>query len=102
MSSIRVVGASKRLPPQKLVKDIQTLLAVMVYFEVDTKKQAHVNELYDTALKYYQNNVKAFVRPESDVQAEEGKHFLTPAKCLRFTSDQLVILSVFRVCFSVL
>ena len=87
---LRVVSAPRRPPPQKLVKDVQTLLSIMVYFELHTKKLCHAVDLYEYALRFYRNNVESFVNTDSDVQSSEGKHFLTPPKFQKFSREQLM------------
>lgn len=75
---LKVVAAARPPAPPKLVKDVQCLLILLVYFELHTCQTKSEKDLHAKALKYYEQNVANFVNEDIDARSDEGIEFLQP------------------------
>ena len=75
---LKVVAAARPPAPPKLVKDVQCLLILLVFFELHTCQTKSEKDLHAKALKYYEQNVANFVNEDIDARSDEGINFLQP------------------------
>ena len=68
----KVVVAARQLPPPKMVKDAQCILILLVFFELHTTQTKCEKDVFVKALKYFEQNVKNFVKNERSFYALEN------------------------------
>ena len=87
---VKVVAASKGAASQKLVKDAQSLLILLVFFELHSTQTKSEKDIFAKAIKYYEQNVLNFVNKDLDARSDEGVKFLQSNEKYRpLTSVQL-------------
>jgi hypothetical protein len=90
-AKVKVVSAPKSAAPQKLVKDAQSLLILLVFFELHTTQTKSEKDIFVKATKYYEQNVQNFVNKDIDARSDEGVQFLqSKERYLPLTSVQLL------------
>ena len=88
---LKVVVATRPPATPKAVKDIQSLLILLVFFELHTTQTKNEKDIHIRALKYYEQNVANFVNDDLDARSEEGIQFLQPSdKFAVVTAEQLL------------
>jgi hypothetical protein len=90
-AKVKVVSAPKSAAPQKLVKDAQSLLILLVFFELHTTQTKSEKDIFVKATKNYDQNVQNFVNKDIDARSDEGVQFLqSKERYLPLTSVQLL------------
>ena len=70
-SRFKVVAAAPPPAPQRVVKDAQWVLIMLVYFELDASQTKSEKELHQKAEQHVAN----FVNDDEDARSEEGIQF---------------------------
>ena len=76
--------AARPPAPQKLIKDAQSILILLVFFELHASQTKSEKDIHLKALKYYEQHVENFVHEDVDARSDEGVQFLQPKD--RFSS----------------
>ena len=84
---LKVVVAPRPPAPPKLVKDVQCLLILLVFFELHTCQTKSEKDLHAKAFKYYEQNVANFVNEDIDARSDEGINFLQPKERYAILTD---------------
>lgn len=87
---LKVVAAPRSSAPQKLIKDAQSLIILLVFFELHTTQVKNEKDIHVRALKYYEQNVANFVNDDVDARSDEGIQFLQPLEYAQLTESQLL------------
>ena len=88
---LKVVSGPRNPAPQKLVKEAQCLLILLVFFELHGTQTKSEKDIHIKALKYYEQNVANFVNDDVDARSDEGMEFLqSKDRCANLTSAQLL------------